>query len=153
MGIGVFFVFFFYGTGSFLVAFFIWRKIRSRCRLAVPLFLADLLHHPFTFTITLSFFCLLSCNHFLLFQPYSSNLKISFKPYGTQSTPKSPLVPSQTMTGGLPFGLVKSMPSNLMFSHTAFGEQTSFATLSPLVPELLPVKFWNRMSVMSTREG
>ena len=72
---------------------------------------------------------------------------------GKQPTPILPWIPSHIMTGGLPAGLVSSMSSNWILEHTALGEQTSFATFRPLAPLLLPVKFWNKIFVISTREG
>jgi hypothetical protein len=72
---------------------------------------------------------------------------------GKQSTPILPWIPSHIITGGLPAGLVSSMSSNWILEHTALGEQTSFATFRPLAPLLLPVKFWNKIFVISTREG
>ena len=72
---------------------------------------------------------------------------------GKQSTPILPAMPSQIITGGLPAGLVSSMSSRVMLLQTALGEQTSLATFRPFAPELEPVKFWKRMSIMSTRDG
>lgn len=68
-------------------------------------------------------------------------------------TPKLPCIPSQTTTGGLPYGLIKSILSRVIFAHTAFGEHTNFATFRLLAPDDEPVKLEKWILVMSTREG
>lgn len=84
---------------------------------------------------------------------YFLHLVASVELAGRQSTPILPWIPSQMTTGGEPAGLVSSISSSLILEQTAFGEQTSFATLRPFDPLLLPVKFWKVISLISTREG
>ena len=63
-----------------------------------------------------------------------------------------PLMPSHrtTPSSGVVSGLVMSMLTSLMFSHTAAEEQTSRAMSGPSAPLEMPVKSSKRMSVMLT---
>lgn len=83
---------------------------------------------------------------------HNSNMNQAFALL-THGTPIPPLIPSHTISGGLPDGLVNSIFSNLISSQTASGEQTSFATTLPVFPDELPLKFSKRMSEMLTWEG
>src|SRR4051794_3168687 len=73
----------------------------------------------------------------------------------TQSTPRWPSIPSQMMTGSPPQGvlMLKSLMTMSLQMALSLVEQERRATALPYTPDVYPVKFSKRMSLMSMPDG